>query len=150
MAVEKGEKALVELLLAKNASVDAKTKYTRWTPLHYAAREGRKEMAELLLAKGAEIDSLDRDGHSPLHIALDEESFLRGHLEAVMELTRECKPESIADGGEGKKPLDLVKFEGHLGVVGFLLANGANVNTKDNEGKTLLHWRLSIVVILKL
>jgi cytohesin len=61
-------KPVAELLLAKGAEVDAKSKEGR-TPLHYAALGDRMELAELLLAKGADVNVKDNDGKTPLKLA---------------------------------------------------------------------------------
>ena len=50
-----GKKEIVELLIAKNANVNAKVDGR--TPLHYAALKGHKEIAELLIAKGADVNA---------------------------------------------------------------------------------------------
>jgi ankyrin repeat protein len=40
----------------------------------------------------------------------------------------------------GWTPLFSAAFHGHKDVVDVLLANKADVNAKDNDGRTLLHW----------
>ena len=69
-AVEAGNKALVEQLLARGAkpSLDAFLKSGN-TPLHAAAQKGRDEIIELLLAKGAKINTPNRIGQTPLMLA---------------------------------------------------------------------------------
>ena len=58
-------KEVVELLIAKDADVNAKDKYDM-TPLHPAAGRGHKEVVELLIAGGADVNARDEDGDTPL------------------------------------------------------------------------------------
>ena len=67
-AVEKGDKAAVEALLAKGADVNAKNGGKR-TPLYTGACEGKRDIVELLLAKGADVNAKDNNGKTPLHEA---------------------------------------------------------------------------------
>ena len=76
-AIERGDTANVEALLAKGVDVNAKDKIG-WTPLHRAAYGGKKDLVELLLAKGAEVnakggdvnDKVGNGGIAPLHLAV--------------------------------------------------------------------------------
>jgi tetratricopeptide (TPR) repeat protein len=69
-AVSNGNKAEVEVLLARGADVNVKDHRGR-TPLFFAAanKAGTKDMVELLLARGADINAKDVDGETPLHYA---------------------------------------------------------------------------------
>lgn len=69
-AIRKGNKAVLEELLAKGADVNAKGIYGR-TPLYAAVSSGLKDIAELLLAKGADINAQNENGMTPLHMAVD-------------------------------------------------------------------------------
>lgn len=69
-AIRKGNKVVLEELLAKGANVNAKGAYG-WTPLHTAVADGLKDIAELLLAKGADINAQSNNGMTPLHLAVD-------------------------------------------------------------------------------
>jgi ankyrin repeat protein len=51
----KGERSVVELLLAAGANVEVRGKDGN-RPLHLAALSGRVDIAELLFARSAEID----------------------------------------------------------------------------------------------
>ena len=68
-AAGKGHKELVELLIAKGASLRAKALWKGLTPLHEAASNGHREITELLIAKGADVNAKDDDGLTPLDAA---------------------------------------------------------------------------------
>lgn len=65
MAALRGQKALVELLIWRDADVNK----TGWTPLHYAASGGHTDIAKLLLDKSAYIDAESPNGTTPLMMA---------------------------------------------------------------------------------
>ena len=65
MAALRGQKALVELLIWRDADVNK----TGWTPLHYAASGGHADIAKLLLDHSAYIDAESPNGTTPLMMA---------------------------------------------------------------------------------
>ena len=59
---------IAELLITKDADVDAKEDIYGRTPLYYPAWKGHKEIAELLIAEGADVNAKDGDeDRTPLH-----------------------------------------------------------------------------------
>jgi hypothetical protein len=68
-AAGQGHKDVAELLIAKGADVNAKSKEGYTTPLHFAALKGSKEVAELLIAKGADVNAKSKKGYTALHFA---------------------------------------------------------------------------------
>ncbi len=77
-----GHKKIVELLIAKGADVNAKSKFEN-TPLNLAAFWGHKEIAELLIAEGANVNA-NHGGHTPLDWAIsrkhpETDDLLRKH-----------------------------------------------------------------------
>jgi len=74
-----GDAAVVELLLAAGADVDAKDE-AGWTALHDAATRGYDDVVELLLVAGADVEAKSNTGWTALHYAAQE-----GHA-AVVEL----------------------------------------------------------------
>jgi len=74
MAALKGQKDLVEKLLARDAAVNK----TGWAPLHYAATGGHVDIMKILLEKSAFIDAQSPNGTTPLMMAA-----MYGSAEAV-------------------------------------------------------------------
>jgi ankyrin repeat protein/virulence-associated protein VapD len=70
LAAESADADIVELLLDKGAGIDEKDDEYGFTALHSAARFGNKDIAELLINKGANINARDKQGHTPLYIAV--------------------------------------------------------------------------------
>ncbi|MDP6438703.1 MAG: ankyrin repeat domain-containing protein, partial [Candidatus Brocadiia bacterium] len=65
-AVESGDIARVQELLAATPGLVNARGATRQTPLHVAAFEGQSEIAELLVARGADVDAKSWTGETPL------------------------------------------------------------------------------------
>ena len=70
LAATLSHKDIAELLLAKGSVIDEKDDESGFTALHYTARFGNKSVAELLLAKGADINATNKEGRTPLYIAV--------------------------------------------------------------------------------
>ena len=67
-AVMKGRMEIVDLLIARGADVNSRTR-NGTTPLHTAALYARKEVAERLIEKRADINALSSSGATPLTLA---------------------------------------------------------------------------------
>lgn len=99
------------------------------TALHDAAEKGRMILIELLLKNQAEVDKLDVAGHSPLDVAV-----LNGRTQAA---------EILIKAGAAYDPSRQLLMAARQGVedrdvVRFLKANGANLDTTDENGNTAL------------
>ena len=149
-AADRGHRDIAELLLANGAEVNAKNG-DGTTPLHIAAFKGHKDVVELLLANKAEVNAKDNDGATPLHLAAQQ-----GRKE-VAELLLANKADVNAKANNGMTPLHAAvigtdnsqfgliyedehpeQFWGEKDMTQLLLANGAEVNAKNNAGETPL------------
>ncbi|MEM7055789.1 MAG: ankyrin repeat domain-containing protein, partial [Bacteroidota bacterium] len=76
------------------------------------------------------------DTYTFLHYAAE-----KGDIEVVEELVKNRKVSvDVKTGQRGRTPLQFAAVKGHLEVVKYLIAQGANVNEKDNEEGYVLHY----------
>jgi len=69
-AAERGDMALMEVLLYAGAELEASTRIGQYRPLHIAARNGNREALDRLIAAGAEVSAITYpSGSTPLHLA---------------------------------------------------------------------------------
>jgi ankyrin repeat protein len=123
---------IADLLLAKNADVDAKTGKGE-TPLHYAASYGHKDIVELLLSNGVNVDVRDGIGRTPLYDAaassrIEEVRILLAEADVNMGTLR------------GYTALSGAASHGREDIVQLLIDKGANVNAADLDGGTAMYW----------
>ena len=130
---KEGQSQVLELLLEKDADVDAKDEYGQ-TPLLWAAWNGHEAVVKLLLEKGAELETEDSSGQTPLLWAA-----WNGH-EAVVKLLLEKGAELETKSSYGQTPLLWAARNGHEAVVKLLLEKGAELETKDSSGRTPLSY----------
>lgn len=123
-------------------------------PIHVAAVRGFVDAIRFCVRLGGKVDVLDHNGWTPLHYAAAE-----GHLEAVECLLEGSNTKYVVNN-DGKTAFALAAENGHLHLLDVLrlgdvlhraarlddvqgikscLAQGANVNGKDQNGWTPLH-----------
>ena len=141
-AIQGGYSDVVELLTQKMATLNRASSMgldLGGLALHMGAQGGHRNLVQQLLRRrSVNVDYQDRDGLSPLVIAVS-----RGH-EAVVRLLLEKGVDRTLTDKEGLTALMMAVIRGHQGLVvllldyGLLLENGAGVNARNNYGKTPL------------
>ena len=127
--------AIVEALLAAGADVAALDGEGE-TPLHGAALAGDVSVVEALLAAGADATAQDREGETPLHKAA-----LAGHV-SIVEALLTGRADVTAQDNDGETALHRaadrrsVDLDEMVGVVGTLLAAGADPTVRNAAGET--------------
>ena len=80
LAAESADGDIVKFLLDKGARISEKDDESGFTALHHAARFGNKNAAELLIARGADVNAKDKQGHTPLYVAVNHDYKVAGLL----------------------------------------------------------------------
>ncbi|KAJ5964750.1 uncharacterized protein N7479_004626 [Penicillium vulpinum] len=122
------------LTLLKCDGVQLETK-DRWglTALSYAAAYGSPEVIQLLLETGADIDTEDNDGRSVFSHAASENKFANlTVLFTSTSINNIHRPDK-----SGLTPLIYAAVHGDTEVIQLLLENGADINTMDNNGRSV-------------
>ena len=112
VAVQSGDEAMVRLLAAKGAKMDATKKQAG--PLHYAVLRRRPEMVKLMLSLGAQIDAIDDRGSTALMLAAK-----NGQIEVVRYLLSKGADKSLQDNN-GITAVEHARQQGHLDIVSLL------------------------------
>jgi len=128
-------------LLAKGADLNAWNAKGQ-TPLYLAlwpSPDEHQAVAKLLLAKGANLNARDTEGNTPLH-----EAAGHGNMPAIdLLLAKGARLE--ARNNEGKTPLyTVLEFLLHEDMAEYLVKKGGDINTKDNQGMTVLANKVQI------
>ena len=132
-AASYGYMEIADLLLAKNADLNAKTGKGD-TALHYAASHGYKDIVELLLSNKANVDVRNGIGCTPLY-----DAATNGQIEEVRILLA-AKADVNAGTLRGYTALSGAASHGREDIVRLLIDNGGNVNATDFDGGTPLYW----------
>ncbi len=132
---------LVKLLLENGADVNVVSAEPEGTPLLFAVKSGNKEIEKLLLAHGAVVTEKVEQARPPSE---DEQmvhsAVLYADLSAVSGMIEQNPKLLEARNEEQFTVLDSAAKEGHLEMVKFLIAKGADVNAEDNSNGTPVRW----------
>jgi ankyrin repeat protein len=125
-AAERGDEAMVNVLLATGASVAGRTRIGDYTPLHLAARSGSGAVVAALLKAGAKADlSTSTSGVQPIHLAAG-----AGSVQAVTALLDKGVDVNVREAEWGQTPLIFAAAANRPDVVRLLLTRGADVHIK--------------------
>ena len=128
-ASERGHEAIVEILIAASADVEARTRIGAYTPLHLASREGHTSIVELLLEAGGKVDAVTTSsGVTPLHLAA---SAVGGEDAVAALLARGADPDA-REASAGQTPLMFAAAADRPEAIAMLLEAGAkpDLNTE--------------------
>lgn len=139
-AAQMGNIRVVKALLKSGADVNKASKYGN-TPLLFAVQFDNREIATMLVEAGADVSAANKAGLTPM-MAAQWYSY-NDELMALMKgkgaQEPEKKTESASDTDEyGNTPLHMAAFSCDTGKTEELIQQGANVNAKNEEGKTPL------------
>ena len=124
----------IALLLAAGADVDSRNGSGE-TPLHLAAQSGTSNGIETLLKAEADPEARDDNGRTPLFAAAR-----RLTVEPVVALIEGRASAEVHDS-RGRTPLlEAVGSGGPAGIVGILVAAGADPNERDGFGSTPIFY----------
>ena len=146
-AAYRGNKKIVELLIDKDADVNA-TNNDNETPLDWAVMGGEKSIANLIRKHGGktrkELEAAELGVSVEVlpDISIHEAAGSTGrtsNIEAIKQYLAIGKDVDARDK-QDKTPLQHAAFHGHKEIVELLIAKGADINAKDYEGNTTLHW----------
>ncbi|KAJ8387192.1 hypothetical protein AAFF_G00160040 [Aldrovandia affinis] len=119
---------VVRCLLDAGASVNA-CDSELWTPLHAAATCGHTGLVQLLVQSGANLLAVNADGNMPYDLCEDEAT-----LELIeMVMAEQGITQERIDECRGAKETEM------LSDVRAQIQGGADLNTQDDQGSTLLH-----------
>jgi len=130
VAARAGYVATVDVLLAANASVDARSRFGD-TPLMGAALAGNLEIARKLRARGA---ALDYKGWTPLIYAAT------GGHDALAAYLLDQGANVNAESANGTTALMMAVREGKGTTVDLLVKRGADVNHRNENNVSALDW----------
>lgn len=103
--------------------------------LALAARGGLDEFVDVMIAKGANANRPDDWGYTALHLAAK-----YGHVSTVRKLLAAKASPNSRISNDGFTPLHVAVQEREEEVISVLLAAHADIEAKDEHGRTPLHW----------
>ena len=132
-AAFQGHRAMVELLIAKGASVGVRDNYHAATPLQWAVTAGSSEVADYLKTLPIGVfDALVAEDLDRLNSLLDDDPSL---LESTIGAERGGDGDHEADW---QTPLAFAVLRQRAAAVRLLLERGARVDIADGEGRHLV------------
>ena len=131
---------VLNCLIENGADVNVRKEYSKRTPLMIAAHCKNLNAVEFLLKHGAIVDVQDKRNKSSLHYGV-EGALLSGDtsFDVVSCLLNHGADINAPMNGKYTALMMACRSQ-HVRLVKFLLQQGANVQVKDKDGKTALHF----------
>jgi len=131
------EKVMQDIL--KNPElINSKSSYNM-TPLHYAVQyESREKFAEFLISMGADLNSKDKDGRTPLLIAINNCNW------DMIKLLLSSGADVNVVNNIGQGTLHYGARIGAIDLCKDLLSKGLDINLRDKNGRTPLYYAVQM------
>ena len=136
-ALSNEDYGVAQLLLEHGANVDLHEPTSGPNMLIDAVQGGRVEALRLLLQHNADVDGKDNGGSTALHWAFANEDD--GIVQVLLEHGANV---NLHEPDFGRTPLIIAVQWGRVEASRLLLQHNADVNGKENNGRTALHWAL--------
>jgi ankyrin repeat protein len=107
------------------------------TPLHYAIEKNQVGIVKLLVEAEANLTTPNQDGYLPLNLAV-----MYSNAEMVSYLLSKGAPIESKRVSSGVTALQQAPVYGKTAILKVLISKGANVNTADKYGNTVLHYAI--------
>uniref|UniRef100_A0A3Q0RIW8 Ankyrin repeat and SOCS box containing 16 n=1 Tax=Amphilophus citrinellus TaxID=61819 RepID=A0A3Q0RIW8_AMPCI len=136
-----------ELLLEGGAEVNVRTRESRLTPLHVAARRGLEEHVELFLSHGADVLATNREGETPLNAACSgaERPSEAGRYLRVIQKLLDAGADARTAGRKQHTPLHNACANCCPRIVDVLLLHGAKADVTNCAGYTPMDCLLQML-----
>ena len=135
VAAEYGSLRVVRVLINRHAELEARDGRNGFTALHWAAQNYHPAVARALVGAGAKPDAANKWEQTPLWIAAwqpDQRNTEIAHT-LVAAGADPTRPDH-----EHNTPLIMAARSGHRPMIGYLLDLGANIEARNNHGRTAL------------
>uniref|UniRef100_A0A0G4IAC5 Uncharacterized protein n=1 Tax=Chromera velia CCMP2878 TaxID=1169474 RepID=A0A0G4IAC5_9ALVE len=136
IAAEHGQIDVMDLLISEGANVHARDLQYGDTPLHIAVSCNRIEAVQFLLDRGACVDITNRSLSTPLYRTLISGAAFKEVAQLL--ISRGADPNGSGD--LGCRFINEAAFRGAAGVFEVLLESGADMQRRDVNGLTILHY----------
>ncbi|XP_051796986.1 ankyrin repeat and SOCS box protein 16 [Acanthochromis polyacanthus] len=136
-----------DLLLEGGAEVNVRTRESRLTPLHVAARRALEEHVELFLSHGADVLATNREGETPLNAACSgaERPSEAGRYLRVIQRLLDAGADPKTAGRKQHTPLHNACANCCHRIVDVLLQHGAKADVENCAGYTPMDCLLQVV-----
>ena len=130
---------VMSCLIENGADINACTSHNCPTPLMMACVNDQLNAVTFLIEHGALVNLQDKDGHTALHYAVQENSGSHEPYE-VLDYLIQNGADVNAKSNEGTTPLMKASELSKVNIATSLIKQGANMYLRDKNGDTALHY----------